>query len=190
MSLVTLNTFHHAGVSAKNVTLGVPRFKEIINVSKNPKTPSLYIFLKPEVASSEEMALGLKARIEHCTLRKITSNTTIYYSPKIDNAIFPQDQEFLDLFFATESVDDLQCRASPWVLRFEIDKTAKIGHKVQLSKICADIKAVHPTLLCIPSDDNSDHLFIYFRIMFQPEEANTSADDESLLRYCFSGLLR
>jgi RNA polymerase Rpb1, domain 5 len=31
---MTLNTFHYAGVSAKNVTLGVPRLKEIINVSK------------------------------------------------------------------------------------------------------------------------------------------------------------
>ena len=28
---MTLNTFHYAGVSAKNVTLGVPRLKEIIN---------------------------------------------------------------------------------------------------------------------------------------------------------------
>ncbi len=42
---MTLNTFHYAGVSAKNVTLGVPRLKEIINVSKKPKTPSLTVFL-------------------------------------------------------------------------------------------------------------------------------------------------
>jgi len=42
---MTLNTFHFAGVSAKNVTLGVPRLKEIINVSKSIKTPSLKIFL-------------------------------------------------------------------------------------------------------------------------------------------------
>ena len=36
---MTLNTFHFAGVSSKNVTLGVPRLKEIINVAKNIKTP-------------------------------------------------------------------------------------------------------------------------------------------------------
>ena len=36
---MTLNTFHFAGVSSKNVTLGVPRLKEIINVAKNLKTP-------------------------------------------------------------------------------------------------------------------------------------------------------
>jgi len=42
---MTLNTFHFAGVSAKNVTLGVPRLKEIINVAKNIKTPSMKIYL-------------------------------------------------------------------------------------------------------------------------------------------------
>ena len=40
------NTFHHAGISAKNVTLGVPRLKELIDVSKKPKTPSLVVFLE------------------------------------------------------------------------------------------------------------------------------------------------
>ena len=43
---MTLNTFHLAGVSAANVTLGVPRLKEIINVAKNLKTPSMKIYLK------------------------------------------------------------------------------------------------------------------------------------------------
>lgn len=42
---MTLNTFHFAGVSAKNVTLGVPRLKEIINVSTNIKTPSMKIYM-------------------------------------------------------------------------------------------------------------------------------------------------
>jgi hypothetical protein len=40
---MTLNTFHFAGVSAKNVTLGVPRLTEIINLAKNIKTPSLTV---------------------------------------------------------------------------------------------------------------------------------------------------
>lgn len=43
---MTLNTFHFAGVSSKNVTLGVPRLKEIINVSKNLKTPFMQIYLE------------------------------------------------------------------------------------------------------------------------------------------------
>jgi len=38
---MTLNTFHLAGVGTKNVTLGVPRLKEVINVASTIKTPSL-----------------------------------------------------------------------------------------------------------------------------------------------------
>lgn len=53
---MTLNTFHYAGVSAKNVTLGVPRLKEIINVSKKPRTPSLTVFLTGGAAHDAEKA--------------------------------------------------------------------------------------------------------------------------------------
>jgi DNA-directed RNA polymerase II subunit RPB1 len=40
---MTLNTFHAAGISSKNVTLGVPRIKEILNATRNIKTPSMAI---------------------------------------------------------------------------------------------------------------------------------------------------
>ena len=36
---MTLKTFHFAGVASMNVTLGVPRIKEIINASKSISTP-------------------------------------------------------------------------------------------------------------------------------------------------------
>ena len=40
----------------KNVTLGVPRFKEIINISKKPKTSSLTVFLTGKAAKDAEKA--------------------------------------------------------------------------------------------------------------------------------------
>ncbi|GJR39412.1 DNA-directed RNA polymerase II subunit 1 [Tanacetum coccineum] len=55
-TLMTLNTFHYAGISAKNVTLGVPRLREIINVAKKIKTPSLSVFLKPDVSKTKDQA--------------------------------------------------------------------------------------------------------------------------------------
>jgi len=54
---MTLNTFHFAGVSSKNVTLGVPRLKEIINVAKNIKTPMMSIYLKKEFIKNEESVM-------------------------------------------------------------------------------------------------------------------------------------
>jgi DNA-directed RNA polymerase subunit A" len=48
----TLNTFHYSGVSAKSqTTTGVPRLKELLTISKNPKTPALTVFLKKPYSS-------------------------------------------------------------------------------------------------------------------------------------------
>lgn len=56
---MTLNTFHFAGVSAKNVTLGVPRLTEIINLAKNIKTPSLTVYLTKDYSSDRCAPLGV-----------------------------------------------------------------------------------------------------------------------------------
>ena len=44
---MTLKTFHFAGVASMNVTLGVPRIKEIINAAKNISTPIMRVSLLP-----------------------------------------------------------------------------------------------------------------------------------------------
>jgi DNA-directed RNA polymerase II subunit RPB1 len=54
LTQMTLNIFHCAGVDSKIVTLGIPRLKEIINVAKTIKTPSLLVYLKPRCTSDKE----------------------------------------------------------------------------------------------------------------------------------------
>uniref|UniRef100_A0AC35F5M8 DNA-directed RNA polymerase subunit n=1 Tax=Panagrolaimus sp. PS1159 TaxID=55785 RepID=A0AC35F5M8_9BILA len=117
---MTLNTFHYAGVSAKNVTLGVPRLKEIINVSKQPKTPSLTVFLMGETAKKAEAAKDVLCRLEHTTLRKVTANTSIYYDPKPTDTCIDEDREWVSLFYELDprNVESV----SPWLLRIELDR--------------------------------------------------------------------
>jgi DNA-directed RNA polymerase III subunit RPC1 len=43
---MTLKTFHFAGVASMNVTLGVPRIKEIMNAAENITTPIIEVALK------------------------------------------------------------------------------------------------------------------------------------------------
>merc|ERR1712137_878013 len=43
---MTLKTFHFAGVASMNVTLGVPRIKEIINAAKTVSTPIVTAYLE------------------------------------------------------------------------------------------------------------------------------------------------
>ncbi|KAJ9054083.1 hypothetical protein DSO57_1018209 [Entomophthora muscae] len=48
---MTLNTFHFAGFGAKNVTLGIPRLREIVmTASTKIKTPSMTLSIKPEIS--------------------------------------------------------------------------------------------------------------------------------------------
>ena len=46
---MTLNTFHLAGVSDKNVTLGIPRLRELLDISKTIKTPLMSVYYHKKV---------------------------------------------------------------------------------------------------------------------------------------------
>jgi len=63
---MTLKTFHFAGVASMNVTLGVPRIKEIINAAKAISTP--IISCKLVTSDSEASARIVKGRLEKTLL--------------------------------------------------------------------------------------------------------------------------
>lgn len=44
----TLNSFHHTGTSSKAVTTGIPRLNELMNATRNPKTPSTIVYLNED----------------------------------------------------------------------------------------------------------------------------------------------
>lgn len=51
---MTLNTFHLAGHSAKNVTLGIPRLREIVmTASANIMTPTMTLILNEEISKDQ-----------------------------------------------------------------------------------------------------------------------------------------
>mmetsp|Transcript_15419 Transcript_15419/g.31429 ORF Transcript_15419/g.31429 Transcript_15419/m.31429 type:complete len:1212 (+) Transcript_15419:102-3737(+) len=104
---MTLNTFHYAGVSAKNVTLGVPRLKEIINVAKKPKTPGLTIYLQEEVSRDSETAKLVQSTLEHTLLKDVAAVTEIYYDPDVKNTIVEEDKDFVETYYqlSTEDLD-------------------------------------------------------------------------------------
>ncbi|KAJ1562028.1 hypothetical protein HK405_000629 [Cladochytrium tenue] len=68
---MTLKTFHFAGVASMNVTLGVPRIKEIINASKKIATPIIHAELVRKTSQDERAARVVKGRIERTVLKDI-----------------------------------------------------------------------------------------------------------------------
>ena len=184
---MTLDTFHFAGVSSKNVTLGIPRLKEIINVAKKPKTPSLTVYLTEEFARDSEKAKSVQSYLEHTTLEKVTAATEIYYDP-LDpeklTTVIEEDQEFVKAFYELEEVNVE--KLSPWLLRIELDREMMTDKRLVMMDILERINSEWGSdLSVIVSDDNAEKLIVRIRIVSQEQskwdEANTD-DDEFLKR--------
>ena len=80
---MTLKTFHFAGVASMNVTLGVPRIKEIINAAKVISTP--IISCRLVTSDSEASARIVKGRLEKTHLGDVSRSR--YVSNKCDGSV-------------------------------------------------------------------------------------------------------
>ncbi|KAF9488926.1 beta and beta-prime subunits of DNA dependent RNA-polymerase [Pleurotus eryngii] len=111
---MTLNTFHYAGVSGKNVTLGAPRLKEIINVANNIKTPSLL---------NQYIVKNVQQELAYTTLRTVTAAVEIWYNPDPSSTFIEDYVVFVESFFAIpdEEISSKLHPQSPWLLRLELD---------------------------------------------------------------------
>ncbi|KAL2311876.1 DNA-directed RNA polymerase II subunit rpb1 [Schizosaccharomyces pombe] len=179
---MTLNTFHYAGVSSKNVTLGVPRLKEILNVAKNIKTPSLTIYLMPWIAANMDLAKNVQTQIEHTTLSTVTSATEIHYDPDPQDTVIEEDKDFVEAFFAIpdEEVEENLYKQSPWLLRLELDRAKMLDKKLSMSDVAGKIaESFERDLFTIWSEDNADKLIIRCRII--RDDDRKAEDDDNMI---------
>jgi len=137
---MTLNTFHLAGVAAKsNMTRGVPRLKELLKVTQNPKGTALTVFLKPEYRTKKEKAREVAQDLELTLLRDITINARIYFDPQEADAstVIAEDRALLKFFHLFEKTSkpvqtDIKSR---WVLRFELDRERMFNKNITMDDI-------------------------------------------------------
>lgn len=181
---MTLNTFHFAGVSSKNVTLGVPRLKEILNLATNIKTPSMKVYLKPEFAPDKEAVKRLRSKVEHTTLRSIAAYIETFYDPDLMYTVVDEDFDIIASFGMVDnpnSVGPTGQPMSPWVLRITLDR-AKLLDKALTVEIVGRriVEELGMTVAVLFSDANSDTQFIRIRTIANPKEQGDSriAEDD------------
>lgn len=124
---MTLKTFHFAGVASMNVTLGVPRIKEIINAAKNISTPIITATLFCD--DKEESARLVKGVIEKTVLGEVAEAVKI---------VFKSNQPYISIVFDKERLKTLHMENS-----FESIKNAIVDHK-SIKKI--KLKREHITI--------------------------------------------
>lgn len=186
---MTLNTFHFAGVASKsNVTRGVPRIEEILNLIVNLKNPSVVIYLKQEDQASREKAQSIMHMIEELSLKDIVKSIEIWYDPNDTNTIVEEDkqllknyQQFSNLVNACaggidQEEDDV---ASKWVSRLELKKDVMLEKNITMDDVEYAIMKCHgQTVQCIYSDFNSNKLIFRIRLSKLFEMGKNMGSDE------------
>ncbi|MEJ2781700.1 MAG: DNA-directed RNA polymerase subunit A'' [Sulfolobaceae archaeon] len=74
---MTLRTFHYAGIRELNVTLGLPRLIEIVDVRKTPSTPIMTIYLTDEYKYDKEKALEIARKIEYTKVENVIASVSL-----------------------------------------------------------------------------------------------------------------
>lgn len=166
---LTLNTFHFAGVSSKSkVVRGVPRLKEVLNVSKKIKNPVATIFLNPDIASSKQKASSVLNDLEITTLREILLSSEIVFRPEsgedtastADNTLFSVYDEFYHAMIPKDT------DRSPWVLHLRFNNEMMMRKNIQMSDIhymMMQSQKKDGSLYCSYTDDNSADLVMRIR---------------------------
>lgn len=126
---MTLNTFHLAGHSAKNVTLGIPRLREIVmSASKHISTPTMTLHIIPELSreAGEKFAKG----ITKVTLAEVVDNLEV--REKIGQGSTRESAKIYDIrldFFST-----VECQETYAIEVADILKTVELQFVPRLIK--------------------------------------------------------
>ncbi|KAJ0985807.1 hypothetical protein J5N97_004163 [Dioscorea zingiberensis] len=176
---MTLKTFHFAGVASMNVTLGVPRIKEIINAAKNISTPIITTILNCDTLISARMVKGC---IERTVLGEVAESIKIVLKnsqPSIVIKLDAQRSEDLRLGISSEIVQHAilthpKIKLKPEDVRVVNSKKLRIflpqGNRIKLQFELHTLKSILPKVVVkgiptveravINSDKGKHHLLV------------------------------
>ncbi|KAA1473475.1 beta and beta-prime subunits of DNA dependent RNA-polymerase [Dentipellis sp. KUC8613] len=139
---MTLNTFHFAGHGAANVTLGIPRLREIVmTASTKPKTPSMTMTVTPGNSEEEidtfcrkgsRLALSQVVDSVQVTERLVVEGQARSKHFTINLTFFPEAEYKAEYSVETEEILAAFSTRFPMLLKKEI--------QVEMKKLDADLK--------------------------------------------------
>ncbi|WVZ04486.1 hypothetical protein V8G54_025292 [Vigna mungo] len=145
---MTLKTFHFAGVASMNVTLGVPRVKEIMNGNKKISTPIITAILKRD--DSANTARIVKGRIEKTNLGQVAKSIKVVLTSRLASVVITLDME---------RIQDAHLNIDANIVKESILQTKKTKLKPEHIKIL-DIKK----LRVVPQD--ADRSKLHFQLHY------------------------
>ena len=184
---LTLNTFHSAGIaSASKIVRGVPRIKELLSVSKNIKAPSLVVHLRAPYGDSYALAQKALNSVEQTHIKDLVLSSHIYMEPTPGQSDLEEDSALLKEWarFAREefSCNGQEEQASPWVMRFELDRGKLLEKGLSVYDIHTKLLEYYEDKIdCVFGDDNNER--IIFRVQLTDKSITDIITELKALEY-------
>ena len=134
---MTLNTFHFAGVSEMNVTVGLPRIIELLDAKKAISTPMMEIYLKKPYSQGKDIK-KIALSIKETSLKDLV--TTFDIKPLELNIEVSLDERSLDELGITPEDVRTRVKASFKAFAVDIDENKLI---ITSSKQKVDLKELY-----------------------------------------------
>ena len=166
---MTLNTFHYAGVGSKSkITRGVPRLTELLIATKNPKTPTVTLFLNPEHVQTEEDSLKAKTMLQLTTLSELLVETSIFRR---------------------------QCSEKGWYMQLEISRMKLYEHQIELIDIVEELRHLYSPDIQVEHDSEnmfteSGHCRLRLCVTYDKKKSKTDQMDDYYLLKMMENTLR
>ena len=176
--LCLYDTFHNTGVASKTgVTRGVPRIEEILRLTKNPKNPSMTVFMNPQEEMDIEKVNNYAVALTHTKLIDVVQSVQVYFDPMEQTTQIEEDRILLEQFYQFEEMvaeclgedgtaePGAEPAKSKWVIRMEIDKEILIEKNLTMDDIHFAVANSHygKDVHCVFSDYNMDKLVFRIR---------------------------
>jgi DNA-directed RNA polymerase beta' subunit len=141
---------HKAGQSEKSVTIGVPRFQELLNATKTPRMINCKIFLKEGYNSIQELRETAGHNFVCLTLKDLSNDINV--------CIDKEEESWYDIFKTLYS--DNFSRHNHCI-SIKLNKEMLFKYKINITDIVKVIEDQYDDLYCVFSPLNNNQLDIF-----------------------------
>ena len=146
---MTLNSFHSAGLAIATVVTGVPRFTELLGITKNPKSIIYTLYPRMPIKKVSELRKMTSNDFVNITLEDLVTNTSICED---------KDPEiWYEPFCLLYDVDI----SHKYCLTLRLNKEKLYTYKIDLKMIVDKITDKYGDVQCIYSPNNIAQIDIY-----------------------------
>ncbi len=147
----TLNTFHKAGQSEKSVTVGVPRFSELLNATKTPKMVNCKIYFNEGNETVHDLRETISHKLVHITLKDLIKSIKICMNKEEEGWY-----NMFKILYNSNFSEHLHC------ISIKLDHKIMFKYRLNINDIAKQIEDKYSDLYCVfsPPDINQLDIFV------------------------------